>query len=238
MMGAVFLGSALVSLAACAADTSEPKVAMLDSAVAQYGKTYAEWAAEWVLYSYRFAPPDCHNPLEDPSGAWCRENQREDGPVFFLAGGLGGVYRRDACVVPAGEALFFPLINTWSDNAGIADGMTVSDDGLDRLATDGFEDMDPTLLWLRVDGEDIGDLHSGAVPSTRYVLDLPPEPNRYTCAETPGYEGEYPGYVSGYWAMLAPLPPGPHTIELGAKAGVFSQIPEFQLDVRYDFIVE
>jgi hypothetical protein len=232
------IGFTVASVGACGAETTDATVAGLDSTDEHHGKTYAQWAAEWVLYSYRFAPPECRNPLEDPTGAWCRENQDPESPVFFLAGGHGGVFERDECVVPAGKALFFPLINMWSDNAGVTEGMTATLKRHRQFVEDGFALMDATHIWLRVDGRDVGNLQHGAVPIASYVLDLPPPPNRYSCVELDDFEGEFPGYVSGYWAMLPPLEPGAHTIEFGGKSGVFADEPDFQLDVRYDLIVE
>src|SRR5262249_35380232 len=50
--------------------------------------------------------------LSDPTGAGCGVGQF--GPVFFLVGaGGGGAATRDQCRVPAGKALFFPLVNAF-----------------------------------------------------------------------------------------------------------------------------
>jgi len=44
----------------------------------------------------------------DPTGEFCHVGQ--SGPVFFLAGNFGGTTVRH-CTVPAGKALFFPILN-------------------------------------------------------------------------------------------------------------------------------
>ncbi len=76
------------------------------------GKTLGEWSAAW--WQYVFSIPADDNPLLDPSGARCGEEQ--SGKVFFLVGTISGSATRNNCTVPEGRMLFFPLINL-EDNA-------------------------------------------------------------------------------------------------------------------------
>lgn len=81
-----------------------------------FGKTYGAWSAAW--WQYVEAQPVASNPLTDTTGADCRIAQ--SGPVFFLVGGSGETsITRDECTVPAGKALFFPLINAFDVEPGL-----------------------------------------------------------------------------------------------------------------------
>jgi hypothetical protein len=52
-----------------------------------YGVSYTEWTARW--WQWAFSIPVENNPVNDMTGANCAINQH--GPVWFLAGTLGGV---------------------------------------------------------------------------------------------------------------------------------------------------
>ena len=75
-----------------------------------FGKTYGAWSSAW--WQYVAAQPVSSNPLFDPTGAGCRNAQ--SGKVFFLVG--DATSPRDQCTVPAGKALFFPLVNAFNVN--------------------------------------------------------------------------------------------------------------------------
>jgi hypothetical protein len=103
----------LVGLFACLwaasaqADDPPPRIAPIHTTPA--GQTYGRWAAEW--WQWALGIPEAVNPLTDPTGAHCAQRQVDE--VWFLAGSVATdpVVRR--CEVPAGKALFFPLINTF-----------------------------------------------------------------------------------------------------------------------------
>jgi len=71
------------------------------------GNTYAQLSAKWWRYVLSF--PAATNPLLDPTGADCAAGQQ--GKVFFLVGSFIGPVVREECIVPAGAALFFPVID-------------------------------------------------------------------------------------------------------------------------------
>jgi hypothetical protein len=84
-----------------------PKIAPINSRIAT-AKTYAELGAEW--WQWAVQAPAADNPLLDSTGEKCRVGQQ--GPVWFLAGTLGsGEPTTRVCEVPAGKAIFFPVIN-------------------------------------------------------------------------------------------------------------------------------
>lgn len=220
----------------CGEEEPEPFEA-LDPTEPQYGKTFAEWAAEWVYYVQRYAPPLCDDPIKNPTGDTCAVGQDPASPVFFLVGTYGGPAVRKECVVPADVALFFPLANVWGDPAGVTGEVWT-----DEAVKANIEETVPTFvedsLYATVDGRPVEDLAKGimkeAVP---YRVHVPEGPNNYTCDGIDGVSGEFGGYVLGSWVMLPPLGPGKHTITFGSYRKADALSPAFQLDVRYELTV-
>ena len=81
--------------------------AVADAQTTAYGKTYGEWAANWVQLAE--SGPVGENAISDTTGEFCDENQ-PDGPVWFLAGTFGTVGVERHCTIPRNRALFYPLI--------------------------------------------------------------------------------------------------------------------------------
>ena len=238
-------GTALLGIIACvglnACGDDDPKqdsaeLSIVDPSNA-YGKTYAEWSAEWIEYVNSVSPPECANPLMDASGASCALYQDEDSPVFFLTGNYGGVSIRDECVAPAGKALFFPLLNIWGDNAGVPADMLLSDADIRAYVESSYENVIADSLHVSLDGVAIEGLDAGGVPSAPYQLELAPEANTYYCAGVEDVAGEFPGHVSGYWAMLPPLAAGAHTLEFGASSQGTATTEGTTIDMRYELLV-
>ena len=71
-----------------------------------YGKTYGEWTAKWWQWAHSL--PAATNPLRQEGMVDCSHGQ--SGPVWFLAGTLGGGAER-TCTIPHRKALLFPLVN-------------------------------------------------------------------------------------------------------------------------------
>ena len=107
------VGLLVVATIPVAQATPQPKVLPLDSS--PYGNTYGEWSARW--WQWLMAIPEATNPNFDPTGAHCAVGQV--GPVWFLAGSVGGAATRH-CTVPAGKALLLPPL-TQLDGAGAFD---------------------------------------------------------------------------------------------------------------------
>lgn len=223
---AALLVSILVPLAGCGdddADDSSMNELLLSADEAHYGKTYGEWAAAWALWANDYAPNDdpaldCKNPVADRTGATCALNQDADSPVFFLAGSFGEELTRD-CTVPEGKALFFPLVNTWGDNAGVPEDMLLSEDDIRGYVEMVASGTDPERVWVRVDGVELQDAAQGVVTSAPYTMEIPAGDNAYVCNGVEGVEGSFDGFVGGYWAMLAPLSAGEHLVEFGLTRG-------------------
>ncbi len=80
-----------------------PKVAPPDSM--PYGKSYSQWSTEWWLY----VMPKTLDVL--PFGHGTDGTIGQSGPVWFLGGSFTGDNLVRQITVPAGTALFFPLLD-------------------------------------------------------------------------------------------------------------------------------
>lgn len=181
-----------------------------------YGQTYGEWSANWWQWAFGLAPDV--NPLLDETGELCHSGQQ--GPVWFLAGTFGGPAERD-CDVPAGKALFFPIVNwsVWEPDDDEASRLIVEHIGLDPNVLTEAEILRITANWLAdrstplsclVDGVPIANLgnYRAESPDFEFIFDD-------ELAVLFGLPGglKTPAVADGYWIMLAPLPVGEHTIE-------------------------
>jgi hypothetical protein len=71
-----------------------------------YSSTFKDWTARW--WQWDLSIPKDQNPGGDSTGRYC--DQRQAGPVWFLAGTFGGPATR-TCNIPSGKAILLPLIN-------------------------------------------------------------------------------------------------------------------------------
>jgi hypothetical protein len=202
------------------ADSTSPTVVSPDAAQAVTGHTYGEWSATWWQYVLSF--PTSSNPLLDTTGAGCQAGQ--SGPVFFLVGSLVGKVVRDQCQVPSGKYLLLPLVNEVDVNT--------TTQTADELYREIAPSMDAaTALHAQVDGV--------AVPITKstYRTIAPAFPLKLTGNNLFGLApGTYsPAVADGYYLMLAPLSPGPHTISYGGTGGLGQN--GFTQDITYHLTV-
>lgn len=189
------------------------------------GVSQARQSSLW--WSWALSYPSGANPVQDRTGALSGLGDR--GSVFYLAGvftnpttGVGEVTR--TATVAAGQTLFFPLVNVYSDFPLF--GSTL--DELRRDAADGLGVFDNG--YIRLNGVDLGFPADGAgfrqlsegdpdstippgIPLGTFRSDLP-DGNVF---------GE-PGPLSlwavsdGYWAAIAGLRPGTYTLEFGGRS--------------------
>jgi hypothetical protein len=87
------------------ADNLNPSVYSPDSK--PYGMTYPEWTSKW--WQWLVSIPEHNSPAADDTGKNC--DQKQNGPVWFLAGTTGGAAER-TCSIPAGKAILFPIVNS------------------------------------------------------------------------------------------------------------------------------
>jgi hypothetical protein len=182
--------------------------------VRAFGLTYGEWSAEW--WKYAVGVPAPVNPLLDTTGVNCGAQQ--SGPVFFLVGAFdtSSSVTRTQCVVPAGKAIFFPIVNTFCQEPDF--WFEGCQDPMDHA----------TGMTAEIDGRKVHGLGSGL--TTRYRVTAHgftftvPDDNIFG---VPG-GGTFPNRgADGVYLLLAPLHPGYHTIHFHGT------IPGLTLDVTY-----
>lgn len=231
------LGSPMIAVAlatmGCSSDArDEPRVAaVVDPSAVAFGKTYAEWAAEWYRVSYfemkGVTKDACVVPWRDETGERCAVGQDPTSPVFFLHGTDLVRMVRERCPVPSGKALFFPIAATWVGSWG-RDGLGPGDQRL--LMKQWVEHIPIDSLRLEIDGVPVTDFTRFRDDGTTATATLP-IPNNLSCEA--GLDVSGPGTFTegGYWVMIPPPAAGKHIIHFAATA--FGS--PYSLDVTYRF---
>ena len=187
-----------------------------------YGKTYAKWAAKWWKWAASF-PVDT-NPIADETGELCDIGQ--SGPVWFLAGTLGATGVKRECTIPAGKALFYPVINAaWVDAPG---DEALSDEEVRWIVTTmtGGGDLGCQISSTlgTISSPTLGDWGLGYEQSAPVTTLGRP----IVRAQSPKVRVDLPAdnifgvpagvndrlIAEGYWVMLPPLKPGEHVLNL------------------------
>ena len=193
------------------ADNGHPDPGVIPIGAHPYGMTYAEWGMVWSEWAYGI--PAATNPILDETGEFCGQDQA--GPVWFLAGSFGdGLPERD-CEVPAGKAIFFPVLNItcWAPE----DGETV-EDLIECTTLIDFIEAELTLLMdVSVDGAPLADVSSYRSGLGFGTLVTPDG----GLIEPPGVR---PAVSDGWFIMLSPLSAGEHTISLSAEIVEFGLV--------------
>ncbi|CAN5347436.1 hypothetical protein BH10ACI1_BH10ACI1_26540 [soil metagenome] len=202
-----------------------------DNAQAQTGKTYGEWSATW--WQYAMSIPADDNPILDSTGAKCRVGQSASSQVFFLASTPGGSVVRNECVVPAGKILFLPLLTTASFRS--SDDKNKEPEHAIRNYLNGFI-RSTRQIQVSIDGMDAGAMVSlephltplRAISPAGFFIIIAPENNIF--GGVPGQS--YNWVADGFYLLIAPLPPGAHTIKFGGVSR------NFAADATYNLYVE
>ncbi|MFN8473975.1 MAG: hypothetical protein U0822_17420 [Anaerolineae bacterium] len=195
-----------------------------------YGRTYAEWSASWWQWAYSI--PAATSPLLDTTGANAAIGQ--DGPVCFLADALCITTASNQCqhivvtrdvTVPSGKALCFPVHAAEWDNLGYNPPPSVK-----QLRARTKEYQDGVLaMSASLDGVDVPDLdpmtspYRVASPVFSYCL---PDGNGQAadCCSACGSRTVSVAVSDGVFLMLAPLPPGRHTLRFSATSSTDSSL--------------
>jgi hypothetical protein len=203
-----------------------------------YGASFPEWTARW--WKWVLGIPAASNPLLDSSGEFCSQGQ--SGPVWFLAGTVGGPASR-SCSIPAGRAIFFPIVNVEIDApcpfpecaaALTAEDCAADPAGCEACLAGAAADFanSVTALDVELDGNALGSLFDHRSASGLFTTTANVSLQAFDTCIT----GELQPFASdGYWVMLAPLRPGEHTLHFHAL-GEFFGFP-FEVDVSYDLDV-
>jgi hypothetical protein len=228
VLGAVTVAGVPGAMEVAAANPSGPIV------IPPGGSKYDSLSVAW--WKYALEQPNVTNPLLDPTGAGCRIGQ--SGHVFFLVGTENtGQAARDDCTVPLGEQLYFPLVNAFDVHTP-GDGLDTPElVWHDLQVTYGFR---VDSLFATVDGMPVANLDpatspyracagpsAGCVPSFTFNFAAS---NLFGLAAGP-YQ---PAVADGFYLLLPPLTPGPHTVTFGGSGnlgGQFTQSAVYHLTV-------
>lgn len=192
-----------------------------------FGKGYAELSTAWVKWTT--AAPGSANPTSDPSGALAAVGQ--SGKVWFLSGTFGGPLVTRTIEVPAGKALFFPIINFfWVNTPEFGDNpWSAAQEAWVRSFL--AEVVDTAVgLYLEIDGKLVTNLSPLRVAGPAGNCTLPLTDNIFGLLLV---DGPHECLADGYWALLPPLSDGYHTIRFG---GGFSG-NGFAFEVTYQIAV-
>jgi len=233
----MLLATAILSLGAATAwagGGNEGNPGILPPQSHPYGKSYAEWSAAHWQWTYSL--PADHHPLTDTADV----STGQSGPVWFLGGtfapttdlngNLIGIADRHV-TIPAGKALFFPIL---SAEQSLAEGATSEGDC--RATANNFADH-MIGLSCTIDGRPMKNIAAYRTESPFFSFGPLPENNLLGLPE-----GTISQSVSdGYFVMLAPLNPGEHTIHF-TGALVFTAAVDgfdfsFSNDITYHIMI-
>ncbi|MGA2569714.1 MAG: hypothetical protein ABSF23_04280 [Terracidiphilus sp.] len=221
---------------ASGASGGSPKVIDRDSIA--YGRTYSQWSAAWEQWVGSI--PTARNPLFDNSD--CSTGQ--SGPVWFLGGKFcpnGEACSYDhvvrSCAVPAGKALFFPILNVedsaleerLAENPGKPEFQQIS---VMRKIRDAS--LANARVSCTVDGAAVLDLQERyRVQSDAFSFTLPADNYFTSFYGTRFPEGSFfPAVADGWYLMLAPLPLGHHVLKFRGVGRAFTVDVQYNLNVQ------
>lgn len=194
-----------------------------------YGMSCGEWAVDW--WQWALSIPQDLNPLNDSTGENATQGQ-PDGPVFFLAGTMGGGAERTV-TVPAGKALFFPVVNSiWVNLEDFGDAPWSPKQEAFARRVIGKTIDNVYDVSCEIDGwvvKDILDYRCRTAQQDEFMVWMPDS----SLWGLPGPATYGPSVDDGIYLMLAPLPAGQHTIHFTAAGATDPSV-----DVTYHLTVE
>jgi len=182
-----------------------------------YGQSYEQWAVAW--WKWAIGAPATLNPILDPTGKSCSVGQH--GVVWFLGGAPKPIERH--CTLPAGRALFFPVVNYLHCREPDDPPLTRAE-----LETTVAPVEQATRLEVLVNGYPVTGLSRYLVTSPEFSVALPPG----------NIFGHRAGTVvspclgKGYYVMLTPLAPGRHALVIRGETPLIAQDVTYHLEVE------
>ncbi len=158
------------------------------------GRTHESLINDWWQWAYLLDERGV-GPTTDETGALCAANQR--GRIWYLAGSFDAGRVQRQCEIPAGQAVFFPIINH------VAYALPGSSETCSSMKYTATKIMNRKItLGVTLDGQEVPEVERFRFRSP-VCFDLlgrrPRGENRLR------YE---PAAADGYWMLLRPLPPG------------------------------
>ena len=190
---AVIVGAAAPALA------KNPNPGVVPPGSNAYGKSYANWSAEWWKWSLKI-----DTAVHPSLGGSCTEGQ--SGKVFFIAadffGGVGV-----PCTIPAGKAVFVAIVNAECSTLEPPPFHGGDEAELLDCARCWGDHIVPSSVTATLDGVPLASLASYRAASPVFPFEVPAN-NIF------GIPGPASGQSAsdGYWLMLPPLSAGVHTL--------------------------
>jgi hypothetical protein len=197
-----------------------PNPGILPVGSSAFGKTLAEWSAEW--WKLGIEDPVAGNPFVEGGVFPLSKN------VWGLAAPLGSAtFYLD---LPAGKALFVAGITSECSSLEPPDSGFHGDTEEEQAACAAFWADHIVDLFIEIDGARVNDVASYRVVSTQFSFTAP-DPN---ILGVPG-GGTGTGVADGYYVMLAPLSKGVHKIRISGAIHVSTAEGDpFDLDLVVD----
>lgn len=171
------------------------------------GRSVAELTADW----WRWVRAQPFSPYLDPDGRLCDLGQ--EGAVWFLAGTDGSFNARRECNVPTGKYLLLPVINMLHRNVQpVGEPDTYSCPELVAGAAVNNDHLNSAVVLI--DGVPVPEVARYRV-RTAECFDIDADIGEHRAADGDGRMAA----ADGYWLLIEPLPPGRHTIHVGANYG-------------------
>jgi hypothetical protein len=190
-----------------------------------HGQTYSEWAAEW--WQVAVETPASVNPWTDETGEHCDQGKR--GNVWFLFGSLSLGPIERTCAIPAGTALFFPLINLLY-GAFLNDPPEQRTEEYLRGQVACVEDAE---LLFEFNDNKVNNLNQFFEESVLFDVQLP-EDNIFGFTEDDIPELLLsPSVDAGFYLFVHPLPPGDYRLHWEAS----SVACDIMQDITYNLTI-
>jgi hypothetical protein len=195
-----------------------------------YGLSYEQHVENF--YDWLISVPSDENPSNDPTGQNCAKGQENtNSSVFYLVGGGGGKFDK-TCKVPAGKAIFIPVMSVEVSDKEVPNA---SVDDLHKLAK---KDQDSiTSLFLKIGDKEYSfdDLKKYRVHTGVFEVVFP---ENAIFGATPGPSK---AVADGHHVITEKLAKGIYTINYKGSLicpGTECLAPNFAEDVKFTLIVE
>lgn len=189
------------------------------------GQSHAEWAQAW--WRWWMSIPLKVNSTSDVTGANCGLNQ--DGPVWFLAGPLGGNFT-PTCVIPYGKAIVTPIVAFINDYPCPADFNFEPAPGqaLEDYLTEGVTPFIDsfTLIFAALDGKA---MKARRVTTKAFGFTGAADVKALDPCVTGSPQV---GVSDGYFITIDPLPRGDHVLQINSSSPGFATSGTFTLRIR------
>ncbi len=223
------------------------KPQVLSPAGKHYGKTYGEWSE--AFWQWAFSMPTTRHPMFDSADV----GAGQQGTVWFLSGNFTGTPVTRNVTIPSGTALFIPLVNIWADNTDCnGSGQIISDENSESVLRANAKAVEDTAsdLSCTIDGIAVPGLANALTTPFRiqsstpggFSYTLPASQNLLNyfglaCWTDPNNvplrvdASIYHAVADGYYVLIAPLAPGPHTITCHGTANGFTESFTYNITV-------